>query len=245
MTRRTYTGVDVDVDGQRILTLTAPGYTAGGPLVMVGHGFAADHTFYQPPDRRRDLELLAETGCVVVIADLGSNAWCNDDFLDAADTAIAYAADRYSADVSRVAWVGDSMNGAGALNWRWRHPTTGGPCALRLPSVALDALHDRDEPAGIAAAMEGAYGGESEFEAAMPTRDPSHPDNTALIAAFADDIRIWHSTDDPVILPADITAFVAATGVRAIPLGEVAHDPALVYPAIHAHAQAEWIWSRL
>lgn len=247
-TQRSY-GVGRYHTGEGDLVITPTVYAGGGPLVIVCPGLTGTAAGYSPPAVRRDLDILAASGCVVIVGDLGGgNTWGLDTVVHPTTGRIAelrtYAANTWDADTTRMALLGDSMGGMNALGYTWRAPANVKAVGLRVPVVAADALHDRD-PTGIGALIDTAYGGTAAWEADKANRDPSATANAAAIAAIAERVRIWHSTTDPVVLPADIAAYSTATGVRAIPLGEVAHDPGLVYPAVHGHAQAEWIWSRL
>lgn len=234
--------------GEDDFIITADGYQGGGPIVVVCHGAGGGSSAYAAPANRRDLDYLANTGCVVVVADLGGpQTWALDLVVHPTTgrikAAIDHAVAAWGGNANRVALMGDSMGGMNVLNYMWRAPAGSvKAAAIRLPVVAADALHDRN--AGIAAFMEVAWGSPAGWEAAAPSRDPSAPANAALIAAFKDSVRIWYSTDDPIVLPADIAAFTATTGVVARPLGAVAHTDTLVYPAVHAQDQANWIWSR-
>jgi pimeloyl-ACP methyl ester carboxylesterase len=247
-TQRSY-GVGRYHTGEGDLVITPLGYSGGGPLVVVCPGLTGTAAGYSPPAVRRDLDVLAAAGCVVIATDLGGgNTWGLDTVVHPTTGRIAevraYAAAAWDADITRMALLGDSMGAMNALGYTWRAPANVKAAGLRLPVVAADALHDRD-PSGIGAFIDAAYGSGSNWEADKANRDPSATANAAAIAAIAGRVRIWHSTNDPVVVPADITAYTAATGVRAVPLGEVAHDPALAYPAIHAQAQAQWILQRL
>lgn len=245
MTVRSYSTGRV-APGEADLVITAPGYTGGGPIVVVCHGAGGGPSTYTPAAHRHDLDLLANSGCVVVIGELGGgNTWAIDTVVHATTgrirAAIDYAASAWDGDLDRVAIVADSMGAMNALNFMWRAPAdTVKAAALRVPVVAADALHDRNS--GIAALMDAAWGSPANWEAAVSTRDPLA--NAAAITAFKDSVRLWYSTNDPTVLPADITAFTAATGVEARPLGAVAHSEAQIYAAVHAQDQAAWIWSR-
>lgn len=247
MTVRSY-GAGRVAAAEADLVITAPGYAGGGPIVVVCHGAGGGPSNYTPAAHRRDLDLLANSGCVVVVAELGGGSTWGIDTVVHATTgriraAIDYAATAWGGDLDRVALIGDSMGAMNALNFMWRAPAgTVKAAALRVPVVAADALHDRN--GAIAALMDAAWGSGANWEAAKDTRDPSAAANAAAISAFKDSVRVWYSTDDPTVLPADITAFTAATGVEARPLGAVAHTEALIYGAVHAQDQATWIWSR-
>jgi len=231
------------------MTIVANSYapSRGGPLVLVCHGAGASALTYAPLAQRRDLNLLAETGCVVVCADLGgTTTWGNDTFLTRVDQVRTWAAAHpdLKADLTRMVMIGRSMGAMGALNYAWRNPSLVKGVALQAPVVAADALHDRDL-AGIGALIDTAYGGGAAWDTAKPNRDPSATAPAALIAGLKDKYRIWYSTTDATVLEADITSFVALTGVRAIPLGAVTHDDTSIAAAIHARSQAEWLWYRI
>lgn len=223
---------------EKHLVITANGYRAGGPLVLVGHGGGDDAWVYSPPAFRRDLDYLASLGFVVVAVDFAGLAWCNDDFLEAVDDAIAWAVERWAADVRRISWIGDSMNGAGALNWCWRNPTRVGGVVLRVPGVALQHVYDRSSV--LADDMDDAYDGSGGWAANAADRDPMA--NTARIVPIAGRCRIYYSSNDPLVpYSEDIAPFVAATGMQAVSLGARSHDTAQIYPAIDAAAQARWL----
>jgi pimeloyl-ACP methyl ester carboxylesterase len=153
---------------------------------------------------------------------LGVNHWGNDDFLAAFDDALDFAESIYGLSTTQVAILGLSMGGM-ALNWVWRNPTRVRACALVIPAVALEAIHDAD-PIGLAEFIELAYTDLAGLEAAYATHDPSHPDNVEALAPLADRIRIWYSTDDNVIDAADVEAFASATGIAATQIGAVGHN---------------------
>jgi len=234
-------GIGAYAPDERHLVFVGSSYGGGGPLVIVGHGAGGTAWDYNTdPSWRRDLDLLADAGCVVVAADLGGDTWGNDTFLAMAEAVIDWAESTWDADVSKVSWIGDSMSGGTALNWAWRNTGRIGALVLRVPGVAYDNIYHRI--GFLTESMDDAYGGD--WSANVADRDPSA--NTEAIAEFADRVRIYYSTNDPLIsLEQDIRPFAEATGIRAIPLGDVGHDPATVFPAVHAQAQAQFILSQL
>lgn len=223
------------------LTIVANTYAGNGPLVVVCHGAGTTSaTYNDTPANRRDLELLADTGCVVVVPDFtgSSGTWGNDTLLSRMAEVRTYAAATWDADLDRMALIGDSAGAMDALNYHWRNPSLVAATAARIPVVAADALHDRNGLLG--GLIDTAYTNEAGWDAAKANRDPSASGPAALIEAVAQNVRVWYSTDDGIVLPADVTAFSTATGVRAIPLGAVGHT----FDQVHAQAQAAWIWSR-
>lgn len=248
MTRRSR-GTGRYFTGEKDITITSSTYAGGGPLVVMLHGYGTGASDFSNPSTRTDLDLLAATGCVVVIADAGgTNTWGLDTVVHPTSGRIAairtWAASAWGADPDRMALIGDSMGAMNALGYTWRSPSTVKAVACRLPVVAADALHDRD-PAGLGAAIDAAYGSQANWEADKANRDPSATGNAAAIAAVRDRVRIWYSGNDSVVLPADIAAYVSATGVRAVPLGDIGHDAAAFATAMDDYGQARWIWSRL
>lgn len=239
------TGVGRVHTGEADLTIIPSTWAGGGPVVLVCHGAGGSPATYFLSAARRDLDLLADTGCCVVVAELGgTSTWANDTVLSRITEARTYAGETWGADVDRTVLIGDSMGAMSALIWAVNNPGLWACVAGRIPVVAADALHDR-QPTGLGLLIDAAYGGAAAWETAKADRDPSAAGPAAAIAAVADRVRLWYSTNDPIVLPSDITTFTAATGVQARPLGDIGHDQATLGPAIDAHAQARWIWSYL
>jgi len=227
------------------MVLVAATYSSGGPLVIVCHGAGQTPANYAPLSANADLKMLADSGCVVVVADLGgTNTWGIDTVVHQTTGRIASlrtwaAGAPYFADVSRTCLIGDSMGGMNAILYHRLIPANVKCTVLRCPVVAADALHDRD--AGFATLINTAYGSLANWDAAVPTKDPSHANQTAVIATFASKVRAFYSTNDTTVLPADVTSFAAATGVSIRPMGAVGHSPT----SVHARQQADFIWSKL
>lgn len=244
MTRRNL-GTGRAHTGESDLVIVPSSWDGGGPLVLVCHGAGGSPATYYDPGDRADLDLLADTGCCVVAAELGGvSTWANDTALARITEARTYAQTTWGADLDRTVLIGDSMGAQAALIWAVDNPGLWSCIVGRIPVVAADALHDRD-PTGLGALIDAAYGGTSAWETAKAAHDPSAAGPAATIAAVADQVRLWYSTDDPTVLPADITSFTAATGVEARPLGAIGHDQSAMAAAVDPYAQARWIWSHL
>lgn len=228
-------GIDGPAAGIEIISWRASTGDAG-PLVIACHDTAS---FYESPDRKSDLKHMAEAGLCVVAVDC--EAFGNDAALGVIDDTITWAASELGADTSRVSFVGDSRGATTSLNWAWRNPGQAGALALRIPGVALEAIHSNDLPSGIAASIEAAYPGDDLETEVWPFRDPSHPDLADEIAVIADRCRVWYSEDDPWVLPSQVTSWTDTHGVDLRSLGATGHDPwstgALPYVAI-----TEWVW---
>jgi acetyl esterase/lipase len=231
--------------GEADMVIVPQRWEGGGPLVVVAHGAGGSPSSYYDPSARRDLDLLADTGCCVLIADLGgTNTWANDVAQARTAEAIVHGGTAWGADTSRVALIGDSMGAMGHLIYFANNPTQIACVVGRIPVVAADALHDR-QLGGLGLLIDAAYGSQAAWEAAKATKDPSAAGPAAILAGLAARIRLLYSVDDPTVLPADVASFCALTGVEARPLGAIGHDQATLGPAIDAYAQARFIWDHL
>jgi len=240
-----FTGLGRYFAAESDLVIVSSTYSTGGPLVIVCHGAGQTPANYALLSANADLKMLADSGCVVVVPELaGVNTWGLDSVVHPSTGRIAAvrtwaAGAPYFADTSRMALIGDSMGGQNAILYHRLIPANVKCTVLRCPVVAADALHDRD--AGFATLINTAYGSGPNWEAAVPTKDPSHANQTAVISTFASKVRVFYSTNDATVLPADVTSFAAATGVSIRPMGAVSHSPT----SVHARAQNDFIWSKL
>lgn len=83
------------------------------------------------------------------------------------------------------------------------------------------------------------------YEAALATHDPSHATMVAqqIALGLVPKMRCFYDTNDPIVLPAEVEAYCAATGVQLTALSSTGnHEP---WSKVHAEAQASWIWDRL
>lgn len=227
------TGYGAGRTGELVSVWTGRSPAGKVPLILC-HGFGADATqWYDRPDQNFGVARACGDGDLAAFGPdlgLGTNGlynWGHDDTVatgGAIDDAIDWAASVYGTRTDKVGLYGTSMGGT-SLGWCWRNPDRLAAAVFTIPAVALQGIHDRN-PIGLAPFIETAYGGLTALVAAYPTHDPSHPTNTAQLAALADRIRIWYSTDDNVVAPAEVTAFAAATGIEATAVGAVGHSMA-------------------
>lgn len=120
----------------------------------------------------------------------------------------------------KVDLMGGSAGAAAALNFAKANPTLVNAIALIIPGVDLQDI-DTNNRGGFSAAIQTAYGG------AVP--DASNPaDNTASFTGFP--IKIWYSTDDPVVLPEIVTTFASAVGADIQSLGAIGHANTSINP---------------
>lgn len=245
MGSRRYIGTGGYHTGEKHVVITpSTGAGDGLPLAILCHGSdATGANYYTAPSHRADLDLLASTGFVVMCIDHGSptkpDNWGNDTAIARIDEAITWAeTSAWNCSTSRVAILADSAGGPTALGWAWRNPDRVGACVLRTAVVDVSATHGRNVL--LEALIEAAY--DDDWAAEAADHDPML--NTDDIIPIADRVRHYYSTNDGLILPADVHAFADATGVRVIPIGAVEHNGEAIYAALPAHAQAQFVRSK-
>lgn len=157
-------------------------------------------------------------------ADLGGlSTWGNDASVAAVDSLITYMGSNYGTKTTRVVIYGTSMGGATALNWAMRNPTKVAALGLTAPVVSLQGIHDRD-PIGIAALVDTAYTNHAGYLAALATHDPSHANNRDVIRTLGPRTRLWYSTTDNVIDPAEVLAYAGWSGCTLDSMGAIGHS---------------------
>jgi hypothetical protein len=248
--RRSY-DLGAYVANEESMTMVAANYGGGGPVVLVIPGVSAAAWSYNPaghhPNWWRGVTLLAGAGAVVcagTFADAGDggSSWGNQPGRDRMDLALGWLATVYDADTSRVAIIGDSEGGDLGLNYAWRHTSTVKALVTRLTPPDVQALYAVN---GIVqATVDSAFDTLGGWPANRETHDPSSATNLPLVAAIAERVRMYYSSNDGLAPQAAHETFAAATGVEIVPVGAVEHDIGTT-GAVHAEDQAAWIWSRL
>ncbi len=188
--------------------------------VVFSHGILGGALTGSDPAFDDTLRWLCHAGHVCLSADLnGSAHWGNPGHLQAIDQLLAWAAAEYGTRTDKVGFVCQSMGGT-SLTWMRQNPGKVAGAILHLPVTQLAAFRARN-PLGLGGSMDGAYGGGPAFTAAMPVHDPMA--NAAAFVPLADRVRIWYSTDDTVVIPAEPVGFAAATGIVATAIGAQGH----------------------
>jgi hypothetical protein len=219
--------------GEQVSVWLGPNPAGKVPLILC-HGFLAGASqWYDTTGQTFGVARAAAASGIPAfgpdlgLGDAGLNYWGTDDVVAAGgaiDDAVAWAATTWGTRTDKVGLYGTSMGGT-ALGWCWRNPTKVAAAAFTIPAVSLQGIHDRN-PIGLATYIELAYVNLAGLVAAYPTHDPSHPNNTAQLAAIADRIGLWYSSNDNVIAAAEVTAFAAATGITATNVGAFGHSVA-------------------
>lgn len=213
-------GVGGYLPSEEHIVITASTYTGGGHPVVVCHGGGDGGDQYEPIASRRDLNVLADTGLVVCAADLGGlHTWGRDEGTAAVTAMLAWLAAHpvYQADISKVVFVADSHGALTAVNWGVRNPVEFAAAVLRVPTVALDSVHDRNG-AGFADTIEGCYNA-----LVLPGTSGAYastPDHASLDIVGDLDLRADLAMADWT--PAAFSALIAksaSTGQRSYQLG--------------------------
>lgn len=200
----------------------------GGTAVIACHGLLAGASQFQGTEGYVLRELADRYEVTSVAADVGGTAtWGNDTAIAAVDTLVAHMGSTWNTRTTTVAFYGISMGALLALNWALRNPTKISALALLAPVVSLQGIHDRD-PAGATASIETAYTDGAGYLAALPTHDPSTAANLVALRALAPRTRLWYSTDDTTVVPAEVLAYAAATGCALDSMGAVGHASTLL-----------------
>lgn len=196
-----------------------PGFKGDGatPVMLGFHGFTG--TFKDPANFETPegyLVVAATAARVCCTASWGGDAWGNLATVGTGghvDTALAALA-AVGAHTSDNIWLyGGSMGAAPACNWARRNLSKVSAMALIQPAVNLGRIHDENLFGVGAAQIEAAYGGLIAWNTAKPQHNPIE-----YAAEFNGQIpiRVWYSTGDGTINPADPPAFAALAGASTV-----------------------------
>lgn len=156
---------------------------------------------------------LAEVGIPVASLPHGAN-WGNSTAQGYVGNIRAYGQTNWGFSAGTVDLIGGSAGAALALNWAKANPTLVRRIALFIPAVDLQDIHANDR-GGYASSIATAWGGGAPADANNPA------DNAASFTGVP--IKCWYSTDDPICVPAAVTAFCTAAGATAVSLGAQGH----------------------
>lgn len=137
---------------------------------------------------------------LVIVADLGLQAWGNDTHVARIAEAKAYLAALGA--TGPVTLVGGSMGNLGALGYARAHPESVSKVACIIPALDLASLYPM-----ASADIDAAYGGAYSNAVHGPTHSP------VQYAASLDadlPIHLFTTSNDPVCLPSTASAFVSA-----------------------------------
>ncbi len=140
----------------------------------------------------------------VHVGDLGGQTWGSDAVVDRIDAAVNLLVNSYGAS-EPVALVGVSMGGCSVLNYALRHPERVACVALLIPLTNLSNARANPWLTGRWPEMDALYpnGATGDWDGHNPIE-------------FADElpedlpIKIWYSSDDGLVPPATVEAFVTA-----------------------------------
>lgn len=214
-----------------------------GPPIILAPGFGGspdvyDDTLYDeiPIVLARRLYAPVMSATWGVIGD-PSEAFGNDDAVDAVGDGLSWLNTTYGVDISRVITFGGSMGVLTTLNWAWRNPSQIIASILTMPAINLENLYN-----------EGSYA--SEIDEAYPAtldetdlddHDPSR--NTELITW---PVRSYYGDADTLIPYQDVIDWCEFVGSNAEPvsLGDVGHGTGLP-SGMDMDEVCDWVVSKL
>lgn len=184
--------------------------TKKGVLACPGWNGDADHFFTVGTDQRTLIEPIIEAGFPFAAREEGSQ-WGNTESRARFTDLRTYAQSTLGFASGKVHLFGLSAGSLAALRWAMANPSLVQSIAVVLPAVDPQDIYDRDPAsAGITASMNTAYSGRP-----VDAENPSK--NTASFSGIP--IKMWYSENDPICLPAKVTAFASATGASTVSLG--------------------------
>jgi pimeloyl-ACP methyl ester carboxylesterase len=175
----------------------------------------------------------------IIVADQAGDTWANDTGIAAiagCRTAIQAASSPVQAASGKVFLIGVSMGFTVACAWARANIGQVAGIAGILPLVNMTNIYDRDYE-GAKAVIDAAYGGTYSSTTDGPTHDPIQ---------FAQElnvpIKLWYASNDPGVLPATVTSFVAAApNCTKVSLGAIGHDTEASYPIALNNGLIEFI----
>lgn len=192
-----------------------------------GHPFAA-HDPVQPYSAML-AALIAEAGIPVVTAEFGGQAWGNPAAMTYGDNAITRMNAVCGTRTDVVLCLGGSMGGYSALRYAKTNPAKVLAVAGIIPLTNMTYFYPN---LGAAVEIATAWG------VVSPAALPSASQIQEVAASFAMPIKLWYSSSDVLIRPADTTAFAAAnpTHITAVNVGTHGHSDLTVADVLNQGA---------
>jgi pimeloyl-ACP methyl ester carboxylesterase len=213
---------------------------------MLAHGATGRATGYLNTGNREIPDRLTQRGYLCLADDLGdgvsTDGWGNNGVSHPVTGTGRAALDALEAmgATGPHDGIGFSMGCLNLLNIGRLAPTRLRRLVLTCPVVDPTDIHDNDRGGiGLAAAIEAAYGGLAGYNANIAARNPNDSAFRAAIIAAGWRIRVYYSTNDPIIMPAIVTAWCTAVGAEAISMGDVGHYTG----PENAEAVADCLWA--
>jgi pimeloyl-ACP methyl ester carboxylesterase len=165
---------------------------------------------------------LADLGIPIVSAAFGGgNQFGNDTAQARIGQAWTWIKAQLNPKQDKFIGIGVSKGATALLNYARNNPANVAALLLIVPAVNLTDLHDNNR-SGLAAAIEGAYGGSpASFAAAAPTHDPAL--NAAAHAALGIPVKMLHGDNDVTVVPQTVIDFASATGYQIRSMGATDH----------------------
>lgn len=147
-------------------------------------------------------------------------AWGNDASLAFMDSGKTYLQGELGAKAGGVYLIGGSGGAITVCNWARAHLSSVKAIALNIGPPNIEIMRSTNR-GGYQAEIEAAYGGNAAWQAARPTHNPVE---FASVFNGVIPIKMWYSTDDPTVLPAEVQAFATAAGAELVSMGAIGHS---------------------
>ncbi len=199
--------------------------TERGVIAVPAHGNSADN--WWDPLRSDKLLALARFHFVVIGVDSGPT-WGNDVGLGYMNDGVTYLQGTSGgAKSGNILLYATSMGGVNALNYAKRNLSTVSAIALVCTPPDVEDVRANNRGGFTQASIETAYGNNSLWQTARPTRNPV--EFASQLAAIP--VRIWYTTDDPFVMTSCVDAFATAHGnTTKTNMGTGGHDFTLAPP---------------
>lgn len=197
---------------------------AGRIPIFYCHGFTLDlpgmyATYLDTTLAGDDIREIAHAGYPVIVADYGGGStWGNDAHWQSIDQAVTWCGSNLGTRTDVIGLAADSMGFLGIANNAHRSIARVGMIWARVPCCNLEQFRIRNN-ATFGGAIDGAYGGNPAYLAALPTHDPSASALVATLKTLNKRIFLQATISDELIPTSEIFTYASAVGatVRTYP----------------------------
>lgn len=158
------------------------------------------------------------SNATVHVGDLGGQTWGNDTVITRIQQAIDLLTGTYGC--TKIALVGASMGGLNALNYIVRYSNQLQCAALLIPATDIVSLRSNSYLTTRWTEIDSIYG-------APPSANYTGHNPIDFVNSIPSDfhMKIWWSTDDPLVYPSTVTAFLTARPqTESMSMGAVSHS---------------------
>jgi pimeloyl-ACP methyl ester carboxylesterase len=164
------------------------------------------------PEQAKAIAQLAKAGLPIISPAMHGASWGNDTSMGDITASIDYLSQRYRTHPTRAILYGTSMGAYAALRYAALNPTKVAAVVANLPLTNMPYAYTNNV-AALGPSMGTAWG--VTFPAALPGAADLQTLGPPPLLAAKTPVRLYYSTADAVVRPADVTSFVAAVGATA------------------------------